>query len=60
MSETRRKSTREFKVAAVKRMQAAGSVARHTRELEVNANQLHLRSGNLKNGRRGRPPEIDF
>jgi transposase-like protein len=42
MSETRRKFTREFKVGAVKRMQAGHSVVRLARELEVNANQLHL------------------
>jgi transposase len=42
MSETRRKFTREFKVAAVKRLQSGYSVARLARELEVNANQLHL------------------
>ncbi len=42
MSETRRKFTREFKVAAVKRLQAGHSVARLARELEVNANQLHI------------------
>jgi transposase len=41
MSETRRKFTREFKVAAVKRLQSGYSVARLARELEVNANQLH-------------------
>ena len=41
MSETRRKFTREFKIAAVKRMQAGQSVARLARELQVNGNQLH-------------------
>ena len=34
--------TREFKVAAVKRLQSGCSVARVARELEVNPNQLHL------------------
>lgn len=42
MSETRRKFTREFKVAAVKRLQSGYPVGRLARELEVNANQLHL------------------
>lgn len=42
MSETRRKFTREFKVAAVKRLQGGYSVTRLARELEVNPNQLHL------------------
>ena len=42
MSETRRKHTREFKLAAVRRIQSGYSVARLARELEVNANQLHL------------------
>jgi transposase len=42
MSETRRKFTREFKVAAVKRLQSGYSASRLARELEVNANQLHL------------------
>lgn len=41
MSATRRKFTREFKMAAVKRMQAGGMVGRLARELEVDANQLH-------------------
>ena len=42
MSETRRKFTREFKIGAVKRLQTGYSVARLARELEVNANQLHI------------------
>lgn len=42
MSETRRKFTREFKVAAVKRLQSGSLVARLAREREVNPNQLHL------------------
>jgi transposase-like protein len=42
MSETRRKFTREFKVAAVKRLQSGYSASRLARELEVNANQLHM------------------
>jgi len=42
MSSTRRKFTREFKVAAVRRLQSGSSVARIARELEVNPNQLHL------------------
>jgi transposase len=42
MSETRRKFTREFKVAAVKRLQSGYSAARLARELEVNANQIHV------------------
>ena len=41
MAETRRKFTREFKVAAVRRLQAGFSVARVARELAVNPNQLH-------------------
>ncbi|GAB4370396.1 MAG: hypothetical protein OHK0021_13210 [Bryobacter sp.] len=42
MSETRRKFTREFKLAAVMRLQSGYSVARLARELEVNASPLHL------------------
>ena len=42
MSKSRRKFTREFKVAAVKRLQAGYPVGRVARELEVNPNQLHL------------------
>lgn len=42
MSRTRRKFTREFKVAAVKRLQSGSSVARVAREVEVNPNQLHM------------------
>jgi transposase len=42
MSKTRRKFTREFKIEAVKRLQSGQSVARMSRELEVNPNQLHL------------------
>ena len=41
MSETRRKFTREFKLAAVKRLQSGYPVGRVARELEVNPNQLH-------------------
>ena len=41
MAETRRKFTREFKVAAVKRLQTGFPVGRVARELEVNPNQLH-------------------
>lgn len=41
MAETRRKFTREFKVAAVQRLQAGFPVGRVARELEVNPNQLH-------------------
>lgn len=41
MPETRRKFTREFKIAAVKRLQEGQSVARLARELQVNSNQLH-------------------
>ena len=41
MTRTRRKFTREFKIAAVKRMQSGSSLARIARELEVNPNQLH-------------------
>jgi transposase-like protein len=41
MSKTRRKFTREFKVAAIKRLQSGSSIARIARELEVNPNQLH-------------------
>lgn len=39
---SRRKFTREFKIAAVKRLQAGYPVGRVARELEVNPNQLHL------------------
>ena len=41
MSTTRRKFTREFKLAAVKRLQSGYPVGRVARELEVNPNQLH-------------------
>jgi transposase len=41
MSTTRRAFTREFKIAAVKRLQAGELVWRLARELEVNPNQLH-------------------
>ena len=41
MADTRRKFTREFKVAAVRRLQAGFPVGRVARELEVNPNQLH-------------------
>lgn len=41
MAERRRKFTREFKVAAVRRLQAGFPVGRVARELEVNPNQLH-------------------
>jgi len=41
MAETRRKFTREFKLAAVRRLQAALPVGPVARELEVNPNQLH-------------------
>lgn len=42
MSQTRRKFTREFKVAAVKRLQSGYPVGRVARELEVNPSQLQL------------------
>ena len=42
MSITRRKFTREFKIAAIKRLQAGYPVGRVARELEVNPNQLHI------------------
>ncbi len=42
MSTTRRKFTREFKVAAIKRLQSGLPVGRVARELEVNPNQLHI------------------
>ena len=42
MSISRRTFTREFKVAAVKRLQIGIPVGRVARELEVNSNQLHL------------------
>ncbi len=50
MSRTKRKFTREFKVAAVKRLQS-GSPVRVARELKVNPNQhsgrpVSVRSGN--------------
>ena len=41
MSKSRRKFSREFKVAAVKRLQAGYPVGRVARELEVNSTQLH-------------------
>ena len=41
MADTRRKFTREFMVAAVRRLQAGFPVGRVARELEVNPNQLH-------------------
>jgi transposase len=41
MSTTRRKFTREFKMAAVKRLQTGFPVGRVARELEVSPNQLH-------------------
>jgi len=42
MSQTRRKFTREFKVADVKRLQSGCPVGRVARELEVNPSQLQL------------------
>ena len=42
MSISRRTFTREFKVAAVKRLQSGLPVGRVARELQVNPNQLHL------------------
>lgn len=42
MSKTRRKFAREFKVGAVKRLQAGYPVGRVARELEVNPSQLQL------------------
>ena len=42
MSTSRRTFTREFKLAAVKRLQSGLPVGRVARELEVNSNQLHL------------------
>lgn len=42
MSKSRRKFTREFKVAAVKRLQSGFPVGRVARELEVNPTQLHV------------------
>jgi transposase len=41
MADPRRKFTREFKVAAVRRLQAGFPVGRVARELEVNPNPLH-------------------
>jgi transposase len=41
MSTSRRTFTREFKVAAVKRLQSGLPIGRVARELEVNPNQLH-------------------
>ena len=41
MSTSRRTFTREFKVAAVKRLQTGMPVGRIARELEVNSGQLH-------------------
>ena len=42
MSKARRKFTREFKVAAVKRLQGGYPVGRVARELEVNPSQLQV------------------
>lgn len=42
MSTSRRTFTREFKLAAVKRLQSGFPIGRVARELEVNSNQLHL------------------
>ncbi len=42
MSTSRRTFTREFKLAAVKRLQSGFPIGRVARELEVNTNQLHL------------------
>lgn len=41
MSTSRRTFTREFKAAAIKRLQTGIPVGRVARELQVNANQLH-------------------
>jgi len=41
MSTSRRTFTREFKVAAIKRLQGGIPVSRVARELQVNPNQLH-------------------
>ena len=41
MSVSRRKFNRDFKIAAVKRLEAGIPAGRLARELEVNANQLH-------------------
>jgi transposase len=41
MSTSRRTFTREFKVAAIKRLQTGMPVGRVARELQVNPNQLH-------------------
>jgi len=41
MSTTRRAFNREFKVAAIKRLQSGVPVGRLARQLEVNPNQLH-------------------
>lgn len=41
MSTSRRTFTREFKVAAIKRLQTGIPVGRAARELQVNPNQLH-------------------
>ena len=41
MSTSRRTFTREFKVAAIKRLQSGMPVGRVARELQVNPNQLH-------------------
>ena len=42
MSTSRRTFTREFKVAAVRRLQGGLPVGRVARELQVNPNQLHV------------------
>ncbi len=41
MSTSRRTFTREFKVAAIKRLQTGMPVGRVAREVQVNPNQLH-------------------
>ncbi len=56
MCRTRRKFTREFKVAAVKRLQAGCPVGRVARELEVNRTSCRPGSGSYRNGRTRRFP----
>lgn len=49
MSISRRKFTREFKVAAVKRLDAGVPAGRVARELQVNAAQLHQWRNQFRN-----------
>ena len=62
MSTSRRTFTREFKVAAINRLQTGMPVGRVVRELQVNANQLHSwkRQSKMKSAGKWRPPDPRF